>query len=330
MNETQQISCERIERAIAEMTKTPNEENLVAILESIRLGICEDCSLLVPVELPETAGQNETAAENSVEAAETKDALQFAMRKLQLKDGRQTLVAFTSQAEAEKGQPSPVAATKAGAFLKAVMEMDDISGIILNPWGDLFFLLDKELIELIRGAGEPQNHIFIEKGDITELDCECIVNAANKTLLGGGGVDGAIHRAAGPGLLAECRKLGGCETGEAKLTGGYNLKAKHVIHTVGPVYSGTEKDKKLLTACYWNSLELAKAHGIHSIAFPAISTGVYAYPLEEAVPVAMLTVSHWLDVNHGYGMDVVMSCFDQRAYDMYEKFIAACHSEADG
>ena len=163
--------------------------------------------------------------------------------------------------------------------------------------------------------------IKVDKGDITKLDCDCIVNAANETLLGGGGVDGAIHRAAGPGLLEECRGLNGCRTGEAKITKGYDLKAKHVIHTVGPIYSGKESDAELLSACYRNSLDLAKAGGIHSIAFPAISTGVYGYPLEEAVPVAVDTVVRWLEDNKDYDITVIFSCFDDRTYNVYQSFI---------
>lgn len=163
--------------------------------------------------------------------------------------------------------------------------------------------------------------IRIEQGDITRLDVDCIVNAANRSLLGGGGVDGAIHRAAGPELLAECRTLHGCETGQAKITRGYRLKARYVIHTVGPVFSGTAQDAAALASCYRNSLDLARAHDIHSIAFPAISTGVYGYPLEEAVPIALKTVSSWLDEHPDYALTVVMSCFNQRACDLYTEFL---------
>lgn len=160
-------------------------------------------------------------------------------------------------------------------------------------------------------------NIKIEHGNITDLDIDCIVNAANRTLLGGGGVDGAIHRKAGPGLLAECRKLHGCETGEAKITGGHNLKAKYIIHTVGPIYSGSFWDAQMLHNCYWNSLELAAANGIHSIAFPAISTGVYGYPLDEATEIALAAVTHWMKQTPHYEMEVIFSCFDKRTYDMY-------------
>lgn len=165
-----------------------------------------------------------------------------------------------------------------------------------------------------------KSRVSFARGDITKLDCACIVNAANSSLLGGGGVDGAIHRAAGPELLEACRKLHGCNTGEAKLTKGYRLKADYVIHVVGPVYSGQAGDKTLLANCYRNSLTLARRHNIHSIAFPAISTGAFGYPLEEAVPIAVLTVSDWLEANSDYSMSVIFCCFDQQTYDSYRAF----------
>ena len=163
--------------------------------------------------------------------------------------------------------------------------------------------------------------IRIDIGDITKLKSDAIVNAANKTLLGGGGVDGAIHRAAGPELLKECRTLHGCDTGAAKITKGYNLPCKYVIHTVGPIYSGTESDAINLRNCYFNSLELAKDNGVHSIAFSAISTGVYGYPIVDATEIAVATVKKWLDENKDYKIDVIFSCFSEKIANVYRKIL---------
>jgi O-acetyl-ADP-ribose deacetylase (regulator of RNase III) len=164
----------------------------------------------------------------------------------------------------------------------------------------------------------------IVTGDITKLAVDAIVNAANTTLLGGGGVDGAIHRAAGPELLAECRTIGGCPTGEARITKGYRLPARHVIHTVGPVYRGSEKDPLLLSSCYKNSLRLAADHQCRSIAFPAISCGVYGYPIEKACRIAVDTSRDFL-ATHGEIDEVLFVLFspdDEKVYLEYLDLIS--------
>lgn len=173
-----------------------------------------------------------------------------------------------------------------------------------------------------------KNKIELHKGDITKLKVDAIVNAANTSLLGGGGVDGAIHRAAGSELLEYNRKLGGCQTGEAKISPGFRLPAKFIIHTVGPVWNSgknnvTEavtKEDKLLADCYRNSLKLAVENGIKSIVFPAISTGVYRFPLERATKIAVTEVKKFLEKNDSIEK-VIFVCFDDITYDAYKKVI---------
>lgn len=296
-----------IENAIENFNIRKTAESLVDVLESIRVCMLGgDGKFIVPIE----ANQDEKK-------------LDILPRKLTMSDGKQVFAAFTSREELEKGEATATVEVYISNFLAtAFKQKENIDGIVINPW-DKSFILPAGMIELIFKAVKraEKSKIYLDLGDITKLECDCIVNAANKSLLGGGGVDGAIHRAAGSGLLEECRGLNGCQTGEAKITKGYNLKAKHIIHTVGPVYSNTDKDTELLSKCYWNSLNLAKQNDIHSIAFPAISTGVYGYPIDEAIPVAVLTVTKWLEENADYDISVIFSCFDENTLEKYKNFI---------
>jgi O-acetyl-ADP-ribose deacetylase (regulator of RNase III) len=159
--------------------------------------------------------------------------------------------------------------------------------------------------------------VSVIQGDITQLQVDAIVNAANNSLLGGGGVDGAIHRAAGSELIKECRKLNGCATGEAKITKGYELPAKWVIHTVGPVWrGGTQGEDEMLARCYRNSLALAEQYDIKTIAFPAISTGVYGFPVERAAKIAVSEIQQFLQTNTSVSQ-VILVCFSKSSYDCY-------------
>lgn len=166
------------------------------------------------------------------------------------------------------------------------------------------------------------DRVRIYRGDITKLNVDAIVNAANSSLLGGGGVDGAIHRAAGPELLEECRSLNGCDTGDAKITSGYKLPARYVIHTVGPVWQGGMVNEPfLLKSCYLKSLDLAHTHDLKSIAFPNISTGVYGYPKDIAADIAITTVSEWLELHKEFG-EVVFAIFDEENFSIYQNILS--------
>jgi O-acetyl-ADP-ribose deacetylase len=167
----------------------------------------------------------------------------------------------------------------------------------------------------------PVSRIEIRRGDITTLEVDAIVNAANATLLGGGGVDGAIHRSAGSNLLAECRTLGGCEPGQAKITGGYRLPARFVIHTVGPIWrGGKHEEARTLANCYWNSLKLAVENEIKTIAFPAISCGAYSYPIKEAAHIAFKTTCEFLSLGDKI-QKVIFVVWDEDVYNAYGQIL---------
>ena len=284
----------------------------------------EGGSVLFPVQ-PFTAPQ--TGARAAARALK--------MKLITTRDGKNWQIAYTSEKKYRSGASAKEPAM--AATIRQALEQyvpggkgapkapANIEGIVLNPEKNPLFISRKMAETILKAEQRVQrashSGILVTKGDITKMKADCIVNAANCSLLGGGGVDGAIHRAAGPELLEECRTLDGCHTGEAKITGAYKLPAKYVIHTVGPIYDGDEDDPKLLAACYKNSLDLARSKGAHSIIFPNISTGVYGYPKDEAAGIAMGTVASWFKANKDYVMHVVMCCYDQENFRIYEKYV---------
>lgn len=317
-----------IKSSIERLNKENNKDNLMQVLNSFLTHMLSNGQLIIPVDIPEDFIDKDMDVKEG-ETFKLKKDLKLKYRSIRLSDGRNTLVAFTSEDEAHKGEKTSLLTYDTTAFFMNVLNEKALSGVLVNPFADSFFL-SKDMIGILLESyrnSKRKSNIYFDIGDITKINCDCIVNAANNTLLGGSGVDSAIHKAAGSELLEECKNLKGCETGQAKITKGYNLKAKYVIHTVGPVYSGTRENKELLESCYINSLNLAKENNIHSIAFPAISTGAYGYPLDEAVPVAVIAVTKWLDNNVDYKMDVIFSCYNQKTFNVYREFIDFCNPD---
>ncbi len=313
-----------IEDAIERYYEKQDRESLIAVLEAIRHRMHEDGHFMIPVIPPQAAIDMVDIEHVKVgDTVTSEEELHFRLHHIETNDGKQWLAVFTSREEYEKGERSSIISNFIESMLKSCRDMSE-EGIVINPWGKSF-MLTKDLINLILDADKPENRIYFEIGDITKMEVDAIVNAARPSLLGGGGVDGAIHKAAGIGLTNECRLLGGCKTGEAKITGGWLLPAKYVIHTVGPRYeSGNPMCERYLHACYWNSLDLAKEHDLHTIAFPAISTGAYGYPKQEAAAVALKAVSGWLTANPDYGMAVIMVCRNEEMRQYYQNVIDAC------
>lgn len=233
-------------------------------------------------------------------------------------NGKDYFIGFTSFKKKDERAGKDYIQMPFKGYIEKVLATDGVEGIVINPDNDKSYVMSKEMCRnLLNAVDDTTERLFFSLGDITKHDFDCIVNAANQSLLGGGGVDGAIHRAAGPELLEECRTLHGCNTGGAKITKGYNLPADYVIHTVGPIYEGLPDDAQLLANCYHNSLELAKKNNLHSIAFPAISTGAYGYPKQEAALIAVKTVCNWLKENKFYPMMVCFSSFDEKTDEIY-------------
>ena len=315
---------EELEKKLEEFAADRNRETLAQCMEALRKAMHAGGNILFPVQ-PVTVPRGGSGA----------PARAIRMKLITTNDGKNWQVAYTSENKYKSRTSAKDPAL--AATIKQAMEQyiadapgsnkapENIAGIVLNPEKNPLFLTREMIGSIFKVEARVQrasrSGILVTRGDITKMKADCIVNAANCSLLGGGGVDGAIHRAAGPELLEECRKLDGCHTGEAKITGAYKLPAKYVIHTVGPIYDGDEDDPKLLASCYTKSLDLAAKNNAHSIIFPNISTGVYGYPKEEAAQIALGTVGRWLSAHKGYVMHVVMCCYDQENFEIYERLV---------
>lgn len=226
------------------------------------------------------------------------------------------LPVFTNTGEIQKENEIKVIERDLKTAFELAGTLKNCIGIAINPWGKKITVAQK-LVPLIMNYKAKSGITFV-KGSVVDMHVGAIVNAANNSLLGGGGVDGAIHKAAGPELLDECRQLNGCRTGEAKVTNAYQIKhADYIIHTVGPVYSGSAEDVHLLASCYQNSLDLAVKMGCRSIAFPCISTGVYGYPIDKAAKTALLSVAMWMNEHPDIVMNVYFCCFRDIEFQAY-------------
>ncbi|WP_455527519.1 macro domain-containing protein [Huintestinicola sp.] len=291
-----------------------------SVFNAVSAGLKNDMQMMVPIELPQTMLE-EIGDPEKIKAGDifsVKEDIHIKFKHLAAdENGHYFIPLFTSREEMEKGETASTIVQPLKDLFEKAAFWESCVGYIINPW-DKKLVLQRNIIGMLSGY-EPKSHINFVRGSVIDMHVGAIVNAANTSLLGGGGVDGAIHKAAGIGLLNECRKLGGCKTGEAKITGAYNIKnADCIIHTVGPVYSGRREDAELLAACYTNSLDIALENNCSSIAFSGISTGVYGYPLEEAARVSLLAAVRWLNEHKDTVMNIYFCCYREAEMAAYE------------
>jgi O-acetyl-ADP-ribose deacetylase (regulator of RNase III) len=316
----------KLEDAIMEYTRDSSDEGLAVVGKALLDRIGENGEIAVPVVLPD--GFSEAADDDEM------DVINIDLRTIQDNDGNDWLPLFTNKGASAKGGETDLLAYSMKDIFQQIMTLDGISGAVIDPWTTPFQLpLDYIALLLNIVTEEDGGEINLVQGNIVDVDVQCIVNSANNTLLCGpdeDGVNAAIHKAAGPGLDAECRALRGCAVGEAKITDGYDLDAEYIIHTVGPIYNGKLKDSGELGACYESCMDLARQHGITSIAFPCISTGAFGYPMEEAADVALQTVLQWLGDNEDYDINVTFCVHDDDAYKLYKDALDQMFEETDG
>lgn len=307
---SQKNYAKELERALENWYFAKDNGSIAPVFNILKMGLEDDMQFIIPVHTPETAEE----LSGSIQ--------EMKFRELESSDpkmrGKYFIPLFTSPKQVDKGEETAVVNCTLRDIISVLDYRPNCLGFIVNPW-DKKIVLAKETLDMIE-KHEPKSSLSFINGSVLYVYADAIVNAANESLLGGGGIDGAIHKAAGPMLLEACKALGGCPTGGAKATGAYDIKnADFIIHAVGPKYSGDEKDANLLAACYMNSLELAWKNNCMSVAFPGISTGVYGYPLDEAARISLAAVVRWFELHPDVVMNVYFCCFREEELDAYKK-----------
>lgn len=315
--------AKELERAVFNWYYGGDDAAPQSVFNAVANGLKNEMQVIVPIEFPEamlqSMGNPEQVKVGDVFSVSEDIPIRF--RHLAAdEEGHYFIPLFTSREEMNKGESSSSINQSLKTLLEAMDNWLDCVGFVVNPRNRKLFL-KKDIIKMLLEY-KPRSFISIVKGSVIDMHVDAIVNAANTSLLGGGGVDGAIHTAAGPELLKECRTLHGCNTGEAKITGSYNItNADRIIHTAGPVYSGKADDAELLAACYTNSLDIALENECNSIAFPCISTGVYGYPLDKAAKIFLLSTVRWLDAHPDTVMNIYFCCFKDEELAAYKELM---------
>lgn len=315
--------AKELERAVFNWYYGGDDAAPQSVFNAVANGLKNEMQVIVPIEFPEamlqSMGNPEQVKVGDVFSVSEDIPIRF--RHLAAdEEGHYFIPLFTSHEEMNKGESSSSINQSLKTLLEAVDNWTDCVGFVVNPRNRKLFL-KKDIIKMLLEY-KSRSFISFVKGSVIDMHVDAIVNAANTSLLGGGGVDGAIHTAAGPELLKECRTLHGCITGEAKITGSYNItNTDHIIHTAGPVYSGKADDAELLAACYTNSLDIALENECNSIAFPCISTGVYGYPLDKAAKISLLSTVRWLDAHPDTVMNIYFCCFKDEELAAYKELM---------
>lgn len=293
----------KISAFVNDKTEDKWKECMTALLRIIH----EDGMLLVPMTVEEDG-----------------DGRSIMFRLLKTEDGHEFFPLFTDTEEVLRNDPQNTAAMPARKLLREFMKMDTVEALWINAWGEPF-VLHKDAVQSLLDTDEriffDRRGIYFEKGNIVDIPVECIVNSADPMFNDGGGVDHAIYEGAGDDLFEALDEVESLKLGHAFMTPGYNLPQKAIIHTCGPVYDENEPDIEALAKCYLSALEVAKKAEIHSIAFPAISTGASGFPKDLAARVAVSNISYWLDENKGYGMAVILVSYDDEMQDAYADFV---------